>query len=341
MRIRPALAAAALLAAFSAGALCLAPVRAALTAMTVVTCASANPCGGGANSKAGAGLYGTSQQGYGVVGKSPSSGSSSAAGVLGVDLNQLQPGTAGVKGTSYRGHAIYGVSPHGEGVFGQAAAGYGVEGLVQGNTTNQTAIAVVGYDADYSTGNIGGKFISQAGVGLYSIVEGAASSTSAALQLVTVNDADLLQTTSNKTSATLTIDNAANITTTGKITTSGSCSAGCIVSPHGSARRGVRSYAAMEAAPTLEDTGEAQVRGGAGTVTLDPAFANAIDARAGYVVIVTPEGDTRGLFVAQRSPKQFVVREIMGGRGTVPFAYRIVARAYGDRSPRLPFVTLR
>lgn len=99
----------------------------------------------------------------------------------------------------------------------------------------------------------------------------------------------------------------------------------------------MRAYGTTAALPTIEDTGEAQLLHGAISVRLDPAFANAIDARQGYVVLLTPEGDTRGLFVAQRSRNAFVVREVLGGTANVAFAYRIVAHPYGVSEPRLPF----
>jgi hypothetical protein len=103
----------------------------------------------------------------------------------------------------------------------------------------------------------------------------------------------------------------------------------------------VRSYGATVAAPTLEDTGEARLIAGSATVRLDPAFANAIDPRQGYVVLITPEGDTRGLFFASRTPGAFHVRETLGGRSSIAFGYRIVAHPFGVNEPRLPMVQMK
>lgn len=103
----------------------------------------------------------------------------------------------------------------------------------------------------------------------------------------------------------------------------------------------VKTYSSQAAQPTLEDTGEAQLVNGVARVALDPAFAASID-RSNYVVLVTPQGMTQGvLCVAQRSASGFVVQENMGGRSTVQFAYRIVAKPYGSTSPRLPVATLQ
>ena len=58
-------------------------------------------------------------------------------------------------------------------------------------------------------------------------------------------------------------------------------------------------------------------------------------------MLITPEGDTRGLFVAARTPGAFSVRETMGGRSSIAFGYRIVAHPFGVNEPRLPMVQMR
>lgn len=105
---------------------------------------------------------------------------------------------------------------------------------------------------------------------------------------------------------------------------------------HTSSGQTVKTYSSQAAQPTLEDTGEAQLVDGMARVALDPSFAATID-RSNYIVFVTPEGMTRGvLCITQRTPNGFAVQENMGGRSSVPFAYRIVAKPYGSTSPRLP-----
>ena len=125
-----------------------------------------------------------------------------------------------------------------------------------------------------------------------------------------------------------------DIHTSGKIYTSGAtCLTGCSV------HRTVESYVSSAAIPTLEDTGEGQLRGGVAFVRLSPDFANVIDPHLGYFVLVTPEDATAGVYVTHRTMSGFVVRENPGGHSDAPFAYRIVAHPYGDRSARLPFRT--
>jgi hypothetical protein len=84
--------------------------------------------------------------------------------------------------------------------------------------------------------------------------------------------------------------------------------------------------------------GEGRLVNGAARVQLDPAFAGAIAQQPNYLVFITPEGDTRGLYVTGKSLTGFEVRESQGGRATVDFSYRAVAHPYGDASPRLPVV---
>jgi hypothetical protein len=91
----------------------------------------------------------------------------------------------------------------------------------------------------------------------------------------------------------------------------------------------------------MEDVGRARLSAGSAYVALDPAFANVIDPAADYAVLVTPEGDSNGVFVAQRTRSGFIVRENRGGRSTIGFSYRVVAKPFGSTAPRLPMISLR
>jgi hypothetical protein len=89
----------------------------------------------------------------------------------------------------------------------------------------------------------------------------------------------------------------------------------------------------------IEDFGSADLVDGAAKVPLDPAFAAAVRTDS-YNVFVVPEGDCRGLYVAEKGQQGFTVRELQGGKASVPFSYRVVARRQDVDAPRLAEVDL-
>jgi hypothetical protein len=126
---------------------------------------------------------------------------------------------------------------------------------------------------------------------------------------------------------------------TGKIFTGGACGTGCARTATSGEKR-VRFYSPQESLPTVEDFGEGQLVNGQAYVRIDPAFANTMDPRANYMVFITPEGDSRGVYVTAKTSAGFVVRENQGGRSTLAFSYRIVAKPYGEHPARLQMFTM-
>ncbi len=98
--------------------------------------------------------------------------------------------------------------------------------------------------------------------------------------------------------------------------------------------------AALMTQATMEDTGTARLLDGEAAVRFDPAFASTIDASRGYQIFLTPNGDTRGLYVSAKYEAGFIVRENEHGRSSVYFDYRIVAHPHGLSDARLPRVSL-
>jgi len=104
----------------------------------------------------------------------------------------------------------------------------------------------------------------------------------------------------------------------------------------------VVTYSPQAGEPTIEDFGEAQLSNGAAYVQIDSRFAGTMAHGLSYLVFITPEGMTQGtLCVTQRTSSGFAVRENQGGRSNVPFAYRIVAKPFGNQAPRLPLFVER
>ena len=134
-------------------------------------------------------------------------------------------------------------------------------------------------------------------------------------------------------------DGAGNESITGLITTGGVCNGGC-APPHSVGGRRMVTYAAQTTEPTVEDYGEAQLVNGVAHVALESRFASKIDGTRSYLVFLTPEDDNRGLYVTNRTPRGFMVREAQGGRSSIGFMYRIVAKPFGVDAARLPMVDM-
>jgi hypothetical protein len=86
-----------------------------------------------------------------------------------------------------------------------------------------------------------------------------------------------------------------------------------------------RMYSMESPESWFEDFGSGQLRAGAATVELPGDFAQFVRTDA-YHIFLTPEGDSRGLYVSSKTSAAFVVREQQGGSSDIGFGYRLVAR---------------
>jgi len=303
------------------------------------------------------GVEGTSTNGIGVIGSSQSIG---VFGSSAVSYGSVGKGPGGVAGLGDL-VGVSGLSTSGQGVTAQGGTdgfvAFGGGGnLFRGNSTGLADVFTVD-----DVGNefaAGGLFVgteietngevfgkngafgdSSTSIGVISIgsneaLEGEGSPTGDAI-FANGFGGDLFRGNGSHGSDVFIVDDGGNVfanTFTGGLaqTTLQRTSAGATV----------KTYASQTAQPTLEDDGEAQLVNGVAQIALDPAFAVTID-RSNYMVMVTPEGMTRGvLCVVQRTPAGFVVEENMGGHSSVPFSYRIVAKPYGSTAPRLPIASI-
>jgi len=122
----------------------------------------------------------------------------------------------------------------------------------------------------------------------------------------------------------------------GQYLQNGTCVVGCAI--NGRPARAVRRYVPTVSMPTVEDFGEARLVNGQAHVALGADFANVVDRYAAYLVFITPEGDSNGVYVVNKTSSGFDVRENCDGHSTLSFQYRIVAKPYGERGTRLPLV---
>jgi len=122
------------------------------------------------------------------------------------------------------------------------------------------------------------------------------------------------------------IDTAGNLGCTGAKAT--------IVPVEGGARK-VALYGIHSAENWFEDVGSARLSKGEAVVKLESTFGETVNAAAEYHLFLTPNGDCKGLYVAQKGVTSFVVRELGGGTSDIAFDYRIIAKRRGYENVRL------
>ena len=220
------------------------------------------------------------------------------------------------------GDGVYGVTqgtntnyqlPGAGGVLGVAAAGY------------DTGVIGIGY-AELSAGVFG-----EAASGYAGLFQGASSLPAMVIENGSYGDVlDLFG-----DAGALTIDRATDVVTDGYVEATQFITSSKV-------RFGERlgEFGARSTRATLEDTGTARLNAGEATVRFDAAFESAIDASRGYQVFLTPDGDTRGLYIAAKYEGGFVVRETEHGRSSLFFDYRVVAHPYDATDERLPRLAL-
>jgi hypothetical protein len=74
---------------------------------------------------------------------------------------------------------------------------------------------------------------------------------------------------------------------------------------------------------------------GEAVVNIESVFGETINTGVEYHVFLTPNGDCKGLYVAQKSAGSFVVKELGGGTSNIAFDYRIMAKRKGFESIRM------
>jgi hypothetical protein len=100
-----------------------------------------------------------------------------------------------------------------------------------------------------------------------------------------------------------------------------------------------RMYSVESPESWFEDFGTAELLAGEAKVDIDPAFAALIHDHPWHVFL-TPEGDSKGLYVSSKSITGFEVREQQGGKSSLRFSYRIVGRRKDIPGERLQKVSL-
>jgi len=93
----------------------------------------------------------------------------------------------------------------------------------------------------------------------------------------------------------------------------------------GGAQRKVALSAIESPQNWFEDAGAAELVNGKAVVMLDPEFIPTVNTEMDYKVFPVPNGDCKGLYVTNKTPTSFEVRELGGGTSSIRFDYRIMA----------------
>jgi hypothetical protein len=284
----------------------------------------------------GTGVYGTAEH-FGVQGIA--TGTSDTVGVYGSGVDGLQG-----SGTL---HGVYAASS-GSGSYGvysytPSAGAAGTYGVYLGaSATGATWVSGQG-------GSAGGVWADTNGDNEDYYIPALLATADSDYAAVFANNSDEAPTTFFYNYGTAGTTNALRAEgTAGSCTLTGSGDAACtgtlksVVATTGSAgARRVETYSMQSPENWFEDFGSGALNNGAATVKLDPTFILTVNTGVEYHVFLTPNGDSKGLYVSQKTATSFEVREQGGGRSSIAFDYRIVAKRVGYEQVRLADVTER
>lgn len=280
----------------------------------------------GGNPDLNQGVFGSSTVNNGVFGETTNSMETVASGVVGLDssANVLN---FGVKGMTSVGTAVQGTATGDLGTGVGATATTGTALFAVNNGTNDPVVDIFGFGTA-GTAQIG---LSN-GVGVMALGISNAGNRPA-ISAVCANRGSAMTATDPTIPADImSLDCSGNMILKGTLTQNGTP----LVLRHTAAGTQVATFSTQQTMPTLDDVGEGQLTGGRAYVQLATDFASAIDRHTNYLVFITPQGESRGLYVTNKTASGFEVRENGGGHATLAFDYRIVAKPYGESLRRLP-----
>jgi hypothetical protein len=237
--------------------------------------------------------------------------------VMGV-ANNVETNPAAIFGVDHGGFSsgVMGTADNSMGVIGTTTSG--AEAGVDGEVSASGAVAVLA-NSFAGTGAILRTYqASSPGLLVQNAANGGAG--------------DPILVAANPNKDVMSVDEAGNLIVSGSVTAHGTP----LLVRQSAFGQPVVSYAASTTSPVIEDFGHAQLAYGTAYVSIDRGFAAAVDPRGSFAVFITPNGESRGLYVTGKSLNGFYVRENSGGRSSVGFDYRIVARPNGEKPLRLP-----
>jgi len=275
----------------------------------------------------GSGVFGYSLDGNGIFGISTNR---SRAGVFG--RSSRRPGAeragVGVWGDSPDNAGVAGTSLESVGVFGRSRNGTGVRGEFSPEGLQQEPPSGDGVVGTSSSGRGVAGFSPTSGFGVFGRADAAESA-----GVVGFSNEGFGVGGVSDTGFAGVFDGDVFVR---KSLTVIAAKSAAVPHPDGSHRR---LYALESPESWFEDFGRGELVRGRALVELDPDYA-AVVRTEDYHVFLTPEGDSRGLYVTNKGSSGFEVREQQGGTGTLTFSYRVVARRADIEIERLEKIEL-
>jgi hypothetical protein len=276
--------------------------------------------------------------------------SGATTGVTGQTVTNGGSGLYGVDSSATGGSAVSGVSTNGTGVYGFATASSGNTVGVYGSTNSPNGVGVYGantVEGAFSAGVYGFSSV-QDGAG----VEAVNTNSEGNGLVVSATGPDGYGGVIQGGLYGVIASGSGNEPGTVGVTASGSSygvysdgnfavaagytKSGVAVLPDD---RAVMLYSMESPENWYEDFGSGKLQNGSATIRLDPTYAETVNTTIEYHVFLTPNGDCAGLYVAQKTPTAFEVRELRGGKSSVAFDYRIVAKRLGLENLRLEVIS--
>jgi hypothetical protein len=299
----------------------------------------------------------------GVVGVAgPTSGYSGIAGVWGdanahVGVFGSSGAYAGVQGTSNSGNGVHGVSTSTSGIFGETSSTSAADAALFGYSHN-SATGVYGFSSKIGIhGVTGGASGIGAQSGTFANGSPAIWGDGGAYAVVGTTDGGVAGeffNSSEDQSALYVVNNTVNTDGYSSIALFASKTGSCVVFINGDLQctgnvagiarvadgtRSVQTYSVQSAENWYEDAGSAKLVDGVAHVTLEPTFGQTVNTSVEYHVFLTPNGDSDGLYVSNKTAQGFDVHEQHGGHANIAFDYRIMAKPAGHENERLTDVT--
>jgi hypothetical protein len=223
------------------------------------------------------------------------------------------------------------------GVWGisQSPAGMGTLGTQGESVIFKAFEGVVGAGVWGDTNGTGGNHVGVVGTSDDAIGVGAHTNGNAAAALYVQND-------TTDTSALLFDAIGGSVFGECFINVSGDLHCTGSITPVMAVKQGARKaalYAMASPENWFEDFGSGHLSNGSATIALDPEFAETVNTGVEYHVFLTSNGECKGLYVSQKGPASFEVRESNGGSSSIGFDYRIVAHRKGQEGVRMADLT--